>query len=185
MNKSGAYLDMERDYVTAPPGDEGSFTITAIAGRYGRAKSSVARMSRLKDWKAKRAAYRGNTSEIVSELDSDAYATRLHKIHGDFVEAAEETMAAYRAAVRSGDVKPTAGDVEKMVKLVREIVSKPAGGGEENGSNDGIRISESLGRELLGTIESVARQRLERGSAAGAAEPKLVSSGADGRLQVR
>ena len=185
MNKSGAYDLMEREYVNCPPGQEDQFTITAIAERYGRAKSSVARMSRLKGWKEKRAKAQAMLTGVVSELDTDTYAHRLHDIHGKFVDAAEKSLEAYTRAVENGDITPSAGDVAKMVTLVRDIVSKPGGGSEGETDHGGIQISESLGRELLGSIESLARERLERGSAAGAAEPKLVGSGEGRRIQVR
>jgi hypothetical protein len=188
MNKTGAYFDMEREYITAPVEIEDDFSLTKIAKRYGRAPSSVARMSRLHDWPAKRAAYRGTVSDIVTDLDADTYARRLHGIHEKFVDAAETTLDQYIAAVKSGEYKPTANDVAKMVSLVREIVNKPQGGSEDPSGRQlppGLNLSPDLARDFLGRLEGLARERLESG--AGPGDPVVVSApeGEGGRLRVR
>lgn len=186
MNRTGAYDLMEREYVTAPPELEDKFTLSKIARRYDRSPSSVARMSRIQRWKEKRAAFRGNVAEITSELDGSAYAGRLHILHGKFVEAAEVTLDRYVKSVESGDYKPSAGDVERMVKLVRDIVSGPAGGADgKGGDGDDIRVPASVARDLFGRLEGIARERLE--SSAGEGDPVTVvgAQGEGGRLLVR
>lgn len=187
MNRTGAYDQMEREYVTAPPEQEDDFSLTQIARRYDRAPSSVARWARIHDWQAKRAAYRGQVSTIVADLDADTYASRLHTLHGKFVEAAEVTLDDYIRAVKNGEYKPSAGDVEKMVKLVREIVNRPKGGPEENngGGLPGLNLSPDLARDLFGRLEGLARERLESG--AGPGDPVVVSGpeGEGGRIRVR
>lgn len=188
MNSTGAYDLMEREYVTALPEQEDEFSLTKIAKRYGRAASSVARMSRKGDWPAKRAAFRGNVSSITAELDADTYAGRLHDLHGKFVEAAEITLDQYIGLVKSGEYKPSASDVEKMVKLVREIVNRPKGGEEHSGGSQlppGLNLSPDLARDLLGRLDGLARERLESG--AGPGDPVVVSDpeGEGGRLRVR
>jgi hypothetical protein len=176
---------MEREYVTAPIGEESAFTITAIADRYGRGKSSVARMSRIKEWKRKRDEHRRQTGAIVSELDSDTYAARISKLHGDFVEAAEKTVAAYVKAVDAGEITPSAGDVAKMVTTVQQILAGHAGGEQGDKGDGDIRIPGSLGRDFIGALEGIARERLASAPVAGPAEPKPVGPSSDGHIQVR
>ncbi len=186
MNSTGAYDLMEREYITAPVEREDEFTLTQIAGRYNRAASSVARMAKKLDWQGKRAAYRGNVSTITATLDSDRYADRLSVLHGDFIEAAEVTLKQYVELVKSGEYKPSAGDVEKMVKLVREIVSRPSGAPEENhGGVPGLNLSPDLARDLFGRLEGLARERLESGAGPGDLVVVADSEGERGRLRVR
>jgi len=188
MNKTGAYDLMEREFVTAPPEREDEFSLTQIAGRYGRAPSSVARMARKQDWAAKRAAFRGNVSTITADLDSDRYADRLSLLHGKYVEAAEVTLDEYVKLVKSGDVKPTAGDVTKMVQLVRDIVNRPRGGSEDNSGRPalpGLNLSPDLARDLFGRLEGLALERLESGTGPGDLVVGSDPEGEVGRLRVR
>lgn len=189
MNSSGAYDQMEREYVTAPPENEAEFSLTKIAGRYDRAPSSVARMSRINRWKEKRAAYRGEVTEITRTLDGDVYAERLHGLHGKAVEAAEVSIDAYITAVKSGDVIPSAGDATKWIALVRDIVNRPLGGNEDPDGREpllpGINISPELSRGLLDRLAGLAAERLE----SGAGGRDLVAAGAPAgegeRIRVR
>lgn len=189
MNKTGAYDLMEREFVTAPPESEDDYSLTKIAGRYGRAPSSVARMARIHKWKEKRAAYRGNVSEITAVLDGEAYAERLHSMHGKVVEAAEVTLEAYTRAVQSGDVIPSAGDAAKLISLVRDIVNKPLGGSEETNGREpllpGINISPELSRGLLDRLAGLAAERLESGAGGGDLVAAGATAGEGGRIRVR
>lgn len=188
MNSTGAYDLMEREYVTAPPEAEDDFSLTKIAGRYNRSASSVARMARIHKWKEKRAAYRGNVSEITAVLDGEAYAERLHSMHGKVVEAAEVTLDTYIAAVKRGDVIPSAGDAAKLVAMVREIVNKPAGGGEGDKHDPllpGINISPDSVPAFLERLAGAATRRLESGGSDGDLVASAATTGEGGRIRVR
>ena len=188
MNKTGAYDVMRREYVEAPREQEDEFTLSKIARRYNRSPSSVARMSRIEGWMEQRKLFRGEIDEITTELAADSYAGRLVQIHEDFITAAEKTLKAYTAGVENGDIKPTASDVEKMVKLVRDIVNRPGGAEGDSGGTSvlpGLNVSPELARDLFGRLEGLARERLEPG--AGSRDLVVVSDpeGEGGRLRVR
>jgi hypothetical protein len=187
MNKTGAYDLMRREYVEAPQEQETEFTLSKIARRYNRSPSSVARMSRLEHWMEQRAIFRGGVAEVTTELAADTYAGKLVEIHASFIRVAEKTLVAYEKGVDNGDITPSAGDVEKMVKLVREIVNRPRGGEETSGAPalPGLNLSPELARDFISRLEGLARERLV--STAGTRDPVVVSDpeGEGRRLRVR
>lgn len=188
MNKSGAYDIMEREYVTAPSEAEADFTLSKIAARHGRSKSSVARMSRINDWPAKRAAYRSESTELIVTLDRDAYASRVHELHGKTVKAAEVTIDAYIDAVEKKLIVPSAGDAHKLVQLAREIVNRPLGepeGGKRDPLLPGINISPDQVGPFLDRLAGLASRRLESGGGEGDLVAAAAAEGEGRRLRVR
>jgi hypothetical protein len=189
VNRSGAYDLMEREYVTAPPENEDDFTLTKIAKRHGRSPSSVARMSRIHDWPAKRAAYRSESTELIVTLDRDAYASRVHELHGKTVKAAEVTIDAYIDAVEKKMIVPSAGDAHKLIQLAREIVNKPLGepeGGQRGGPlPPGLNISPDQVGPFLDRLAGLARERLESGRGDGDLVAAAAPDREGRRLRVR
>lgn len=172
MNRSGQYDVMEKEYVTG--GDEVS--ITSLAARYGRGKSAVARMARLRGWYDKRAAYRETESERTYDATIDAYLPRIVKLNEKFIEAAEKTVDRYVEAIENREITPNTSDVAKIMGVIQTMTGKTAAGESPEASGD-IRIPEGVGVEAIRALEQLARSRLGPGDSPKAARPQLVSSG--------
>ena len=172
MNRSGKYELMRREYIT---GDE-SVTMASLAEKYGRSPGSVGRMAAKEGWLDDRNAFRRSVSEKVTDQAADEYSGRVLKLQGDFLEALETSITKYHAGVQSGQIVPNPSDIAKLMQTAREIVSKQAPQGSED-AGGGIRISEGIARELFGSLETIARDRLATGAVERAPRPKLVGSG--------
>lgn len=172
MNRTGKYRDARREYVTSPE----NISIRALAPKYDRSYSAMARIARLEGWEAERQAYNNRTEQIVVATASDALAQRLITLNDDFLTATEDSIRIYRRKLESGEITPTPADITKLVMTVRDILAprKPEEGSD--GPLAGLHISESGLRSLAGAVEAAARSRIVEGGVGEPTEPKLVGS---------
>lgn len=173
MNRSGQYDLIEQKFVTGS--DE--ITITSLAREMGRTTSTVARMARIRGWYDKRAAYRESFAQRTYDATIDAHGPRIVKLHEKYLTAAEKTVDRYVEAIDNHEITPTPSDLAKIMSVVRELTAKPAAAEESPEAAGGIHLSEGVSRELVRSLEDLARARLESGAGPAAPRPKLVSAG--------